>query len=355
MKDNFEHTFRHLKANVSLTDNERGLMRNHLHAHMIENPARAPFFVRMLSHTENFLGSFAQISTVWQPVGGALVVVLVGGLGTAYAAQDALPGDLLYSIKVRVNEPLRGALATSQTARAQWDASLVGKRLIEAETLATQGRLTPDVQAVVLAQLDTVTKNFNDEVELLSQSNQDDAAVAVLQTEVEATLNAHVNVLSTLNSNISTSDNGLAHIIVAAKSHAKSATVARKQTEETFSKSGDSELRAATAINRERAEDRLQKLKTHVSIARSALSASSTAEAAIAASSTEASITSADKHIEDGNFDKAFSALLDALRTEEETRINVDAATQLGHTSSPPIIDTASEHTDPVTSESSSN
>ena len=49
------------------------------------------------------------------------VLVIIGG-GSAYAAEGTVPGDLLYSIKRGVNEPLRQALALSAQAKAHGDA-----------------------------------------------------------------------------------------------------------------------------------------------------------------------------------------------------------------------------------------
>src|SRR4051812_8587550 len=42
----------------------------------------------------------------------ALLIVLIGG-SAAYAAGAALPGDALYTVKTKINEPVAGALAFS--------------------------------------------------------------------------------------------------------------------------------------------------------------------------------------------------------------------------------------------------
>ena len=48
----------------------------------------------------------------------SLVLVVLVGSGTAVAAQAALPGELLYTVKVNVNERVAGALAVSTEAKA---------------------------------------------------------------------------------------------------------------------------------------------------------------------------------------------------------------------------------------------
>lgn len=61
--------------------------------------------------------------------------------GVSYAAEGALPGDLLYLVKVNVNEPLREATLVTQSAKDQWEAQKLDRRLKEVEELAAQGRL----------------------------------------------------------------------------------------------------------------------------------------------------------------------------------------------------------------------
>lgn len=84
----------------------------------------------------------------------ALFMLLVIGGATAYAAEGALPGDLLYPIKVSVNEPVRGALAFSAEAKAAWHAEAVGRRVREAETLALRGELSASKSAEIEADFD---------------------------------------------------------------------------------------------------------------------------------------------------------------------------------------------------------
>src|SRR6185369_7748217 len=44
------------------------------------------------------------------------ILVLLGG-GTSFAAQNALPGDALYSVKVNVNEQVEGLLSLSAESK----------------------------------------------------------------------------------------------------------------------------------------------------------------------------------------------------------------------------------------------
>ena len=69
-----------------------------------------------------------------------VLVVFIGG-GTTSAAQGALPGDLLYPVKVSINEKVEVALAPTPAAKAEVQVRLAERRVEEAQKLSSQGRL----------------------------------------------------------------------------------------------------------------------------------------------------------------------------------------------------------------------
>ena len=66
------------------------------------------------------------------PVLAAFALVFFISIGTTSAAERSLPGEILYALKTRVNEPLQGVLAVSPVAKAEWNAGLATRRLEEA-------------------------------------------------------------------------------------------------------------------------------------------------------------------------------------------------------------------------------
>ena len=132
---------------VALKEHElasgRALLADYLHEHA----AIAPWYIRLSdSSTVRFSG--AHISS-FQTVGSALVLVLMLGSGTSYAAEGALPGDLLYPVKKVVNEGVRAALAVTPEARVQWQTARTSRRLAEAQTLVAHNDLTPEKVALI--------------------------------------------------------------------------------------------------------------------------------------------------------------------------------------------------------------
>ncbi len=77
----------------------------------------------------------------------ALLLLVVMTTSTAAAAEGALPGDLLYPIKVHVTEEVRAVIAIQPTAKASWAIERAERRLDEAAQLSTENRLDDSKRA----------------------------------------------------------------------------------------------------------------------------------------------------------------------------------------------------------------
>ncbi len=82
----------------------------------------------------------------------ALFVLLSSG-GLSMAAEQSLPGDLLYSLKVNVNESVRGLAALTPEAKAKLALEVTDRRLKEAALLSIQGRLDEHASGIIQEQL----------------------------------------------------------------------------------------------------------------------------------------------------------------------------------------------------------
>jgi hypothetical protein len=143
------HTEAH---DVRLTSAERSRIEHALRQAMGTSVATpSPFFI------SSFYFSRALV---------AVALILVVGGTTAFAAEGTLPGDLLYPVKVGVNEPFTGALAFSNTAKATWHADVAETRLSEAETLAENGTLTASTS-------DELETNFNEHASAVAMLARD--------------------------------------------------------------------------------------------------------------------------------------------------------------------------------------
>src|SRR3989344_8369980 len=124
---------------------------------------------------------------------GVLAIMLVFG-GTAASAMRALPGDALYALKVDVLEPIRGAFALRELAQAKWQAQLADARLNEAEQLAAREVFTEGSQRELTLRFSRAVVSART---LLARAT--DAAAAIgLAADLDLSLAAHADILSTL-------------------------------------------------------------------------------------------------------------------------------------------------------------
>lgn len=168
---------------ITLSPQEKAFMRSHI----FDVPAATPRYA--VSHFQFFSIKFA-------PVLAGLLIVLLGG-GTAYAAQAALPGELLYAVKVNVNEPVREALAVSTEAKAAFHANIAETRLEEAEALAAEGKLNASTSAEIEKRLETHLARAEEIKIKLEEEEKEDLAVEV-EAELESALSAHSAILAKL-------------------------------------------------------------------------------------------------------------------------------------------------------------
>lgn len=130
----------HLRS-ITLSDAERAALRATLIAHMHESGTRraVPSPWSWLLYTKHVQVAFL-----------SLLIVIGYGSSMTLAAEGALPGDILYPIKTRVNESVaRLVTATSPAAEATFETKLLEKRLEEAETLDTREKLDPELKRAV--------------------------------------------------------------------------------------------------------------------------------------------------------------------------------------------------------------
>lgn len=74
-------------------------------------------------------------------IGFALASVLAVSTGASYAAASALPGDVLYPVKIQVNERAMSLFAVTPKASAEFAQKQISRRAFEAEALAKEDRL----------------------------------------------------------------------------------------------------------------------------------------------------------------------------------------------------------------------
>lgn len=107
-----------------------------------------------------------------------LVITLIGTVSAAMA-NDALPGDLLYPMKINVNEKVKLATALTSQERAQYQADLAVTRLQELEKLATVGILTASTTIASAKQFDSHMTQVNTFLGTMSKEGKTQEATKI--------------------------------------------------------------------------------------------------------------------------------------------------------------------------------
>jgi hypothetical protein len=180
-----ENFIRPLKE-ISLDARERTSMREQLLAYTEAHPMPAKAL------PSPFWSVFAS-----SPLRYALSALLIFGTlgGVTYAAEDTVPGDILYAVKVSVTEPAVQSLAVSEQAKAKWQATRAERRLSEAVRLAAEDKLDADTSTYLAREFEKAADSTEDIALKLETDGQAEAALAV-RSDLEARLSAHATLLS---------------------------------------------------------------------------------------------------------------------------------------------------------------
>jgi len=317
-----------------LTNIEHESIRMYLRRFMAEHPARAPFHIRALDWSEAaFLGSHTSGTFAYTRfAGAAFAVVLFVGFGTSYAAQSALPGQALYGLKVNVNEKVAGALAITLVSRAQFSAELTERRLEEAEMLAAANELSPEMSVAIQIRIEQTTASFNSHVADLTESDDGTVAAVDVQSDMEAKLAAHANVLTALTTTVPETKDALAPIISAVETHVATAREARGRAAAsltTNASTGEAPAKAAVDKKKESAKEALGRVLTLVNETGEGASTSPSSVIAGRANEVEEAVEQGEAYLQTGEYEQANQAFQGAIRAATQTETEAAMSLEL--------------------------
>lgn len=178
-----EHIIKQLKKGAKhtrLSVSEKTEMKSALLRHVKMNPVRNENLSRHYSPKANVILSPFQINNLRNKKTMPLLIMLgllMGG-SASFAAENTVPGDVLYPVKIHVNETVRGAIAVSPKAKAEWDVHLVGRRLEEVEKLAVMPNALPEARQIAQTNLAQYTERVKEHIAKFDDENDSEDALA---------------------------------------------------------------------------------------------------------------------------------------------------------------------------------
>jgi hypothetical protein len=122
----------------------------------------------------------------------ALVLIVSAGAQAGFAAEGAVPGDILYQVKVAMSEPIALTLAVSPERKAELSARYASRRVDEAVTLSSEGKLDEKTADELAARFDTHVDALAKETDALEASGDIAVSLAV-RTDLEQKVSAQVD------------------------------------------------------------------------------------------------------------------------------------------------------------------
>jgi len=122
--------------------------------------------------------------------GGAFAVIAI--LVLPFVAEQAMPGDTLYAVKVNFNEEVRSSLTWDPYEKVEWETVRINRRIAEAKLLQDEGLLTQEAEAKVAAAVKSHADTAKAEIQSIRESDEDIATIATIELEANLSLQAQV-------------------------------------------------------------------------------------------------------------------------------------------------------------------
>lgn len=142
---------------INLSDGEKNDIFGRLDLHMKNNPITHTS--RKVTMPETLHNFFAQYRYSYGVIVAILILFITAS--TSYAAEWALPGDILYPIKINVNEKIKSVVLLTPKSKAKYEEIKVIKRLSEAEELIKKGKFDDNKRIQIENEVEKSVETIN--------------------------------------------------------------------------------------------------------------------------------------------------------------------------------------------------
>lgn len=329
MQNDFQNLFNRAK-NITLSSGEKREIRGNLLLLIKANPVRNSDSLRLLleegSKSSAFAGLFGlkSLLTNLKPMTIALIIALLLGGGTSFAAENALPGGVLYPVKVGINEEVGSWIAVSSEAQAKWDAHLAERRLEEAEKLAAKGNLNAEARADLAARFENHTEAFEKDVEKMDGKN-DTRGSFEAHSDFEASLRAHERVLAEMGKEKEGAQSDVASILAKVRVRLNTVAQARTDDEVKVSAGANAEFKTAAEGKLKAAENKIEETRNFIEKVKASVGASVAAEAEAKLKVAENIVVRGKAEMEAKTYALAFASFEEAMRGAKEAKLVIVA------------------------------
>ncbi|MEK6615715.1 MAG: DUF5667 domain-containing protein, partial [Bacteroidota bacterium] len=158
-----------------LTQDEKFAVRKNLLKYMSQNPVQEKHTIRSpwFASSSRFRGK--------KVLSAVVLFGVVGGGTLSFAAEAALPGDVLYPVKTGINEPVHRVVLFTPQEKADWDVRLVERRLDEISKLSESNSISPEAKARIENRLEIYTNRVKNNIDTFENEEDYEKANEVLE------------------------------------------------------------------------------------------------------------------------------------------------------------------------------
>ena len=252
-----------------------------------------------------------------------LIFALVAGGGTSFAAEHALPGDVLYPVKIEFNEQVRGLVSFSNEARAEWDVWRAERRLEEATELAVHGELNAEVRA----EIENSFKSHSDKAQERLERSDDDVKAVSVSSDFETVLRVRERVLVGISAQAATSSKSEVDKLLI-EVHDRVEKIGQTRVEAEGKASLDVNVATGTAAqgHLKAAEKKVAEVTRFLASMKNKVQAGVYADAEAKLALASDTVIRGKANIEAKEYGQAFTTFQEAMRTAQEAKLIVATA-----------------------------
>ncbi len=145
------------------------------------------------SRKPSFFGYFVNWQNMYSYGATTLLIFIIVGASFSFVAEASLPGDLLYPLKVNFNESLRGVILLDDTAKVDWEAEKLERRLGEVEALSGKGTIDEKRVEILEKKLDNDLEDFKKTINKIQE--KDSKKVSEIEFKLDTKKDAHTKII----------------------------------------------------------------------------------------------------------------------------------------------------------------
>lgn len=174
----FSQQLKKKSETIRLRASEKADLQNRIVAFMEYHPLASSVGKSVVTKRADSFRYISLPAIYWKSFAGAFTVLLA--IVIPALAENSVPGDILYPVKVSVTEEIRSSLSFNTYEKVNWETTRMERRISEARLLAQAGKLTPQVEADVLAAVQNHKQAAENEIATLRNSDAEGATLAQL-------------------------------------------------------------------------------------------------------------------------------------------------------------------------------